>query len=169
MHSGYSRYGRNVRSHRLIVIVVRVLLLCAGWALILAAAEKVMGGSMFSDAIRLHGLVPEKFVQAGAMAVIAIELLVGTSCLWSGLSASYMRSSAALTAFVFALLACYCWALVAYPPKHPAPCGCNSSGVLIENWSPLAWRNTGLFLAALLIGLLVHSFNGKRVTSPDVT
>lgn len=153
-------------SHRLIFLVVRVLLLCAGWALLLAAAEKLMGGSMFSDAIRLHGLVPDKFVQTGAMAVIAIEFLVGAACLWSGLSSSNMRSSAGLTACVFAVLACYCWALVAYPPKHPAPCGCNASGVLIENWAPLAWRNTGLFLAAVLIGALVHSVSGKRGTSP---
>jgi heme A synthase len=135
--------------------------------MVLAAAEKLMGGSMFSDAIRLHGLVPDKFVQTGAMAVIAIEFLVGIACLWSGLSACYMRSSAGLTAFVFASLACYCWALVAYPPKHPAPCGCNASGVLIENWVPLAWRNTGLLLAAVLLGLLVHRFNGKQGTSPD--
>lgn len=143
---------------------VRLVVFAAALWLMLSGVQKFLDLDAFRALLIEHAVLPAGIVPVSAWLVPAAELCLGVLAVWNlctGESSARTRAACLGVAAMFALLALYATVLAVRPPAKPAGCGCGFSFRAIENWTPIAVRNT-VVLGTLLLCTGVLAWVARR-------
>lgn len=151
---------------RLLFVAAKAVLLAVGLSFMYLGLVKLDNFPLFHEAVRSHGLIPERGAGVLAGVAIGLELAFGALAVWGALG------GARRCAFSAAGITLLCLALTGYsaimwldPPPEPVSCGCSMSGAVVESWAPLMARNAALTSAASLLTLAL--LRGQRGSTDD--
>lgn len=127
--------------------------ICIGLAALfmLTGFAKIADSQGFVTTVQTHGVLSTWTASLVAPAIAWIEVIVALGALWGAANGQGLRAWIGAAALLFGAFSVYAWFLVVAPPAKPVGCGCGFSKAPVEDWSWVAWRNTG---GTVLLGLL---------------
>lgn len=134
--------------------------------LVLVALHKLQSPHAFAQTLADHGAIPGDLTTPAAWLVMLAELLAGVLALLLGIVSERWRAAALVLAPILLVFTLYAAYLTKHPPTHPSPCGCGLSRAVVEDWSPVLWRNLALLAGLAAAFRLVGPRPARPYTSP---